>query len=48
MLTYEEFKSLYNSKEYGRMGALYFARQLGLSITTVIKYVKQYERENKK
>lgn len=48
MLNYEEFKALYNSKEYGRMGALYFARQLGLSITTVIKYVKQYERENKK
>lgn len=48
MLTYEEFKSIYNSKEYGRMGALYFARQLGLSITIVIKYVKQYERENKK
>lgn len=45
MLTYEEFKSLYNSKEYGRMGALYFARQLGLSIAIVIKYVKLIEKE---
>ena len=45
MLTYEEFKALYNSKEYGRMGALYFARQLGLSIAIVIKYVKLIERE---
>lgn len=45
MLTYEEFKALYNSKEYSRMGALYFARQLGLSIHTVLYFVKRIERE---
>lgn len=48
MLTYEEFKHLYNSTDYGRMGALYFARQLGLTAATVINFVKRIERENKK
>lgn len=43
MLSYEEFRTLYNTLSH--MGALHFARQLGVSFSTALKWVIAINKE---